>query len=103
MAADMKNQELIVELDKVDSIVVSSCPGLTHPQNIDFVARVGMYYAQRKSSDEILRLFNESPDGDAVLVGDETRLSQVLNNLIRLACHSWVVTYISDNSLSSRI
>ncbi|KIM34323.1 hypothetical protein M408DRAFT_5593 [Serendipita vermifera MAFF 305830] len=66
MAADMKNQELIMDLDK----------------NIDRVARIGMYHAQQKSSEEIQKLLATSPDVDGVLTGDETRLSQVLNNLI---------------------
>lgn len=86
MAADMKSQDLIVELDKVEyNTKMTQITLTTDPfsKNIDRVSRIGMYAAQRKSGDEIQKLLNEHPDEYGIITGDETRLSQVLNNLIR--------------------
>ncbi|PVG00732.1 hypothetical protein CPB86DRAFT_782280 [Serendipita vermifera] len=66
MATDRKEQKLLVNLDK----------------NIDISARVGMYRAQHKSEEEITKLLEANTSEDGTVVGDETRLSQILNNLL---------------------
>ena len=51
-------------------------------QNIDVAARIATYHAQHKSDDEIFKKIRSSPNEDGMVNGDETRLTQVLNNLI---------------------
>lgn len=66
MAAELKKQEVTVDLDP----------------NIDMAARIATYHAQQKSDEEIYRKIRASPGEDGIVNGDETRLTQVLNNLI---------------------
>ncbi|KAG8801718.1 hypothetical protein FRC16_011292 [Serendipita sp. 398] len=69
MAMDQKQQEMILELD----------------QNIDATARVALYQAQGKSEEEAYKVLSTSPAEDGVVSGDETRLTQVLTNLVNNA------------------
>ena len=53
--------------------------------NIDKVTRRALYEAQGESADAIARQLSEIPDEDGIVVGDETRLRQIITNLARYA------------------
>ncbi|KAG8822228.1 hypothetical protein FRC17_009615, partial [Serendipita sp. 399] len=69
MAMDQKQQEMILDLD----------------QNIDIAARTASYQAKGKSEDETYRAMAAIPAEDGIVGGDETRLTQVLTNLVNNA------------------
>ncbi|KAG8815334.1 hypothetical protein FRC17_000741, partial [Serendipita sp. 399] len=69
MAMDQKQQEMIIDLD----------------QNIDIAARTASYQAKGKSEDETHRAMAAFPAEDGIVSGDETRLTQVLTNLVNNA------------------
>ncbi|KAF5360111.1 hypothetical protein D9757_011734 [Collybiopsis confluens] len=73
LATDARKLELIIDLD----------------MNIDEVARRGAYRALGKDSESIETLLKEEPSGEShygIVVGDETRLRQVVTNLASNAC-----------------
>jgi hypothetical protein len=47
------------------------------------MARIGMYHAQNKSEEEIIRSMTSLPAEIGIVLGDETRVTQVLTNLMR--------------------
>ncbi|THH30116.1 hypothetical protein EUX98_g4100 [Antrodiella citrinella] len=55
-------------------------------QTIDEVARHSLYEALGESEDEITIKMAEQPDEDGIVVGDETRLRQIITNLASNAC-----------------
>jgi len=48
------------------------------------MARIGMYHAQHKSEEEIIQSMTALPAEIGIVMGDETRVTQVLTNLMRL-------------------
>jgi osomolarity two-component system, sensor histidine kinase SLN1 len=60
--------------------------------NIDKVSRRALYEAQGESADMIARQLSENPDEDGIVVGDETRLRQIITNLAR--CVSWAAAWL---------
>lgn len=67
MATDARGLEFITDLD----------------DNIDAVARAALYEAQGHTDDTLARLLIEHAEEDGVVVGDETRLRQIITNLAR--------------------
>ncbi|KAH9893343.1 hypothetical protein C8Q73DRAFT_746102 [Cubamyces lactineus] len=70
LATDARRLQFITDLDK----------------NIDQVARQALYEAMGESEDAIQRRLIENPDEDGIVVGDETRLRQIITNLASNAC-----------------
>ncbi|KAI0091448.1 hypothetical protein BDY19DRAFT_983786 [Irpex rosettiformis] len=70
MATDARGLEFITDLD------------LT----IDEVARAALREYQGENGDIIARLLQETQDEDGIVVGDETRLRQIVTNLASNAC-----------------
>lgn len=69
MATDARGLSFATELDK----------------GIDDISRKALYEAQGMSEQEALRRIAEHPDEDGIMVGDETRLRQIVTNLARCA------------------
>ena len=67
LATDARGLEFITNLDK----------------NIDKVSRKALYEAQGDSADVILKQLSENPGEDGIVIGDETRLRQIITNLAR--------------------
>ncbi|KAI0773246.1 hypothetical protein BD413DRAFT_473180 [Trametes elegans] len=70
LATDARGLQFITDLDK----------------NIDEVARHALYEAMGESEADIQRRLRENPDEDGIVVGDETRLRQIITNLASNAC-----------------
>ncbi|PIL24591.1 hypothetical protein GSI_12475 [Ganoderma sinense ZZ0214-1] len=70
MATDARRLEFVTDLD----------------HSIDEVARRALYEAMAEPVDEIEAKLKEHPDEDGIVVGDETRLRQVITNLASNAC-----------------
>ncbi|EJF56265.1 hypothetical protein DICSQDRAFT_71854 [Dichomitus squalens LYAD-421 SS1] len=70
MATDARRLEFITDLDL----------------SIDEVARRALYEAMGETEEDIRRKFEDSPDEDGIVVGDETRLRQIITNLASNAC-----------------
>lgn len=70
MATDARGLSFVTELDK----------------GIDDIARKLFYEAQGMSEQEALKKIADSPDEDGIVVGDETRLRQIVTNLASNAC-----------------
>jgi osomolarity two-component system sensor histidine kinase SLN1 len=72
MATDARKLELVTELDA----------------NIDILARAAMYQALGESPDGVARRLAEADEADesGMVVGDEMRLRQIINNLASNAC-----------------
>ncbi|TFY66934.1 hypothetical protein EVG20_g4155 [Dentipellis fragilis] len=70
LAADARQLEFITDLD--------SC--------IDQVARHAALAAQGLTHEQIERALADAPDADGIVVGDETRLMQIITNLASNAC-----------------
>ncbi|GJE93893.1 hybrid sensor histidine kinase/response regulator [Phanerochaete sordida] len=70
MATDARSLSFVTELDK----------------GIDDIARRLLYEAQGMSELEALKKVAENPDEDGIVVGDETRLRQIVTNLASNAC-----------------
>ncbi|KAI8995219.1 hypothetical protein BD414DRAFT_234700 [Trametes punicea] len=70
LATDARRLQFITDLDK----------------NIDLVARHALYEAMGQTEDVIQRRLAENPDEDGIVVGDETRLRQIITNLASNAC-----------------
>ena len=67
LAADARNLSFITDLDKC----------------IDEVARRAAYIAKDLAPEQIQAKFDSEPDADGIVVGDETRLMQIITNLAR--------------------
>ncbi len=67
LATDARGLEFSIELD----------------ENIDEVARRALYQARGYSEEEIEKALVQPSEEDAVVVGDETRLRQIVTNLAR--------------------
>ena len=67
MATDARGLEFFTDLDK----------------SIDELARRALYEAQGMPEAEIQRMLAENPEEDGIVIGDETRLRQVITNLAR--------------------
>lgn len=67
LATDARGLEFITNLDPA----------------IDEVSRTALYEARGDTLDVISRALLEQPDEDGVVVGDETRLRQIITNLAR--------------------
>ena len=65
LATDARGLEFVTDLDA----------------HIDKVARKALYEAQGESADGIAHQLSEAPDEDGIVVGDETRLRQIITNL----------------------
>lgn len=70
LATDARGLEFITDLDK----------------NIDKIARRALYEARGESAEGITRILSEEPEEDGIVVGDETRLRQIITNLASNAC-----------------
>ncbi|EED83763.1 hypothetical hybrid sensor histidine kinase [Postia placenta Mad-698-R] len=70
MATNARGLEFAQDLDK----------------RIDEVTRRALYEALGESQSVIDRRMTEEPDGDGIVVGDETRLRQIITNLASNAC-----------------
>ncbi|KZT07233.1 uncharacterized protein LAESUDRAFT_742984 [Laetiporus sulphureus 93-53] len=70
LATDARGLEFVTELDK----------------NVDDVARRALYDALGESQAVIDKRIREQPDEDGFVVGDETRLRQIITNLASNAC-----------------
>ncbi|KAI0364370.1 hypothetical protein BV20DRAFT_974568 [Pilatotrama ljubarskyi] len=70
LATDARGLQFITDLDK----------------NIDQVARHALYEAMGEPEEVIARRLIENPDEDGIVVGDETRLRQIITNLASNAC-----------------
>lgn len=73
LATDARGLEFITDLDR----------------NIDRVARRALSEARGESQDAIARYMVENAEEDGIVVGDETRLRQIITNLAR-----WVETVL---------
>lgn len=73
LATDARGLEFITDLD----------------ENIDKVARKALYEAQGENADAITRQVSDNSDEDGIVVGDETRLRQIITNLARSASCLW--------------
>ncbi|KAI0352098.1 hypothetical protein OH77DRAFT_816660 [Trametes cingulata] len=70
LATDARGLQFITDLDK----------------NIDQVARHALYEAMGEPEEAIMKRLIENPDEDGIVVGDETRLRQIITNLASNAC-----------------
>lgn len=70
LAANARNISFITDLDKC----------------IDEVARRAAYTAKDLTPEQIQAKFDSEPDADGIVVGDETRLMQIITNLASNAC-----------------
>ncbi|THG98478.1 hypothetical protein EW026_g3717 [Hermanssonia centrifuga] len=70
MATEARGLSFVTDLDKC----------------IDEISRRAMYEAMGMGGDEILKRLTEYPDEDGIVVGDETRLRQIITNLASNAC-----------------
>ncbi|PCH36400.1 hybrid sensor histidine kinase [Wolfiporia cocos MD-104 SS10] len=70
LATDARGLDFVTDLDK----------------NIDDVARRALYEALGESKAVIDKHFKDLPDEDGIVVGDETRLRQIITNLASNAC-----------------
>ncbi|THG99950.1 hypothetical protein EW026_g2527 [Hermanssonia centrifuga] len=70
LAADARSLEFVYDLDP----------------NIDEVARYALYEARGENAEGIARLFSETSENIGLVVGDETRLRQIITNLASNAC-----------------
>lgn len=77
LATDARGLEFITDLDPV----------------IDKIARMALLESQGDSSDVIARQLSEHPDEDGIVVGDETRLRQIITNLARCVQLSFPLQY----------
>lgn len=69
LATDARGLEFVTNLD----------------MTIDEVARRTLYEALGESRDAITKRLGDDPDEDGIVVGDETRLRQIITNLARFA------------------
>ena len=67
MATDARGLSFVTELDK----------------GIDEMSRKALYEAQGMSDQEAIKRMVEHPEEDGIVVGDETRLRQIITNLAR--------------------
>lgn len=67
LATDARGLEFVTDLD----------------ENIDKISRKALSEAQGESADVILKQLCENPDQDGIVIGDETRLRQIITNLAR--------------------
>lgn len=75
LATDARGLSFVTDLDK----------------NIDRVARRALYEAMGYKEADVVRKLGENPEEDGIVVGDETRLNQIITNLARyvfVATHS---------------
>ncbi|KAF9494884.1 hypothetical protein BDN71DRAFT_1392461 [Pleurotus eryngii] len=70
LATDARGLELVINLDP----------------NIDLAARCAAYEAMKISPEDTRKILSEYPDLDGIVVGDETRLRQIITNLASNAC-----------------
>ncbi|KAG5219359.1 Tco5 histidine kinase [Salix suchowensis] len=70
LATDARGLELVINLDP----------------NIDLAARCAAYEAMKISPEDTKKILSEYPDLDGIVVGDETRLRQIITNLASNAC-----------------
>ncbi|KAI0923514.1 hypothetical protein AcV5_009035 [Taiwanofungus camphoratus] len=70
LATDARGLEFVTDLD----------------QNIDEVARLALYEAMGKTGSVVDQRLRDDPSKDGVVVGDETRLRQIITNLASNAC-----------------
>ncbi|CDO68388.1 hypothetical protein BN946_scf184815.g35 [Trametes cinnabarina] len=70
LATDARKLQFITDLDR----------------NIDQVARRALYEAMGDPEEVVARKLAENPDEDGIVVGDETRLRQIITNLASNAC-----------------
>ncbi|OSD04719.1 hypothetical protein PYCCODRAFT_1363220 [Trametes coccinea BRFM310] len=70
LATDARRLQFITDLDP----------------SIDEAARRALYEAMGESDEAIARRLAENPDEDGIVVGDETRLRQIITNLASNAC-----------------
>ncbi|KDQ26517.1 putative Tco5 histidine kinase [Pleurotus ostreatus PC15] len=70
LATDARGLELVINLDP----------------NIDLAARCAAYEAMKYSPEDTRKILSEYPDLDGIVVGDETRLRQIITNLASNAC-----------------
>jgi osomolarity two-component system, sensor histidine kinase SLN1 len=77
LATDARGLSLVTELD----------------ENIDEIARKALYQARGYNEDQVADMMSRRLEQDAVVVGDETRLRQILTNLARYACFFFVTSF----------
>ncbi|KAL0953952.1 hypothetical protein HGRIS_005113 [Hohenbuehelia grisea] len=70
LATDARGLEFVTDLDP----------------NIDLIARRSAYEAMGFSQSDIIKHVKEHPDAEGVVVGDESRLLQIITNLASNAC-----------------
>jgi signal transduction histidine kinase len=80
LATESRNLDFLVDLDKsIDMVSNFSSPeNITH---INQVARYAAYEVQGESPVRISKLLEENPNEDGIVIGDETRLRQIITNL----------------------
>ena len=84
MATDARRLEFITDLDHA----------------IDEVARRALYEAMGETEDEIRQKLRDNPDEDGIVVGDETRLRQVITNLARCVDARFVLSGHEESQLT---
>ena len=67
LATDARGLSFVTDLDR----------------NIDRVARRALYEAMGYTEADVVRKLAENPEEDGIVVGDETRLNQIITNLAR--------------------
>lgn len=70
LATDARGLEFITNLDTM----------------IDKVARKAFYETHGESPEAVARHLSKNPDEEGIVVGDETRLRQIITNLARCVC-----------------
>ena len=78
MATDARGLEFITDLDPT----------------IDEVARAALRDYQGENGDVIARLIQETQTEDGLVVGDETRLRQIVTNLARYVTTESIITHL---------
>ena len=63
---------------------------------VDRVARYVLLEAQGMTPDEATRSLAEKPEEDGYVVGDETRLRQIITNLARYVCSGYIWTWMGE-------
>jgi osomolarity two-component system, sensor histidine kinase SLN1 len=84
LATDARDLELSTELDpRIDRVCLLSVFTESDDDALAQVARQAAYSAMGESASAIEQHLRDNPDTDGIVVGDETRLRQIVTNLAR--------------------